>query len=135
VPSDFAHNPAAGQGKQLNQGDLSKPAEEGIQMRSLNAQTDGLEDQLLRAQQELRRCSIDLLSDLERRKGKMSVEAYIEFRRFLNCVNDTLVHAAEATTTNRWLTAKEEIIKADSVLTDIQKALQMNISLSQVMNR
>lgn len=69
------------------------------------------------------------------KKGKLTTEIYVEFRHYLNSVNDALARAAEAAQQNKWETAREDVDWADTLLTHIKLALAMDISVSEVMNR
>jgi len=92
-------------------------------------------EHFLQARQDLYEASGKLLMDVEKKKGDLSAEIYVEFRHYLNSVNDALARAAEAAEANNLETAKEDIGRADTLLTFIRLALAMDISVSEVMNR
>jgi hypothetical protein len=73
--------------------------------------------------------------DVEKKKGKMPAEIYVEFRHYLNSVNDALERAAEAAQAKQWVNGREHIDWAETLLTYIKLALAMDISVSEVMNR
>jgi hypothetical protein len=83
---------------------------------------------------ELYQCSNDLLVKLEERRGKMAISMYIEFRHYLNSVNDSLFRLTAATRLRQLSSAEREFTKTDSTLTDLQKALDLNVYPSSVIN-
>jgi hypothetical protein len=82
----------------------------------------------------LYQCSNDLLVKLEEGKSKMDVGMYIEFRHYLNSVNDSLFRLAGTTRLRQLSNAEREFTKADNTLTDLQKALDLNVYPSSVIN-
>lgn len=93
------------------------------------------EGHFLQSRQDLYESSGKLLIDVEEKKGKLSTEIYVEFRHYLNSVNDALARSVEAAEANKWETAKEDISWADTLLTYVRLALALDISVSEVMNR
>ena len=94
-----------------------------------------LDEHFLQSRRDLYESSAKLLMDVEKKKGKLTTEIYVEFRHYLNSVNDALARAAEAAEQTRWETAREDVDWAETLLTHIKLALAMDISVSEVMNR
>ncbi|MCX6143922.1 MAG: hypothetical protein NTZ35_11950 [Ignavibacteriales bacterium] len=104
-------------------------------LRNANTKPRAFEEHFHQSQQDLYESSGNLLMDVEKKKGKMPAEIYVEFRYYLNSVNDALARAAEAAEAKKWETAREHFNWAETLLTYIKLAVAMDISVSKVMNR